>query len=74
MPVPPSNATSESPARSEHSAALTDLITEAEGLRTVLLDASTRITRLLSGLKQHRRDSRAMQAAMQSLKQIQLDL
>ena len=77
MPLPPNNGHAshtapESPARGERSVAITDLIAEAEELRTVLLDAATRLTRLLSGLKQHRRDSRAMQAAMQSLKQIKL--
>ena len=75
MSIPPSNGhasngTPESLGRGERSVAITDLITEAEELRTVLADASGRLTRLLSGLKQHRRDSRAMQAAMQSLKQI----
>jgi hypothetical protein len=78
MPIPAnghaSHTTPESPARGERSVGIADLITEAEELRTVLFDASVRLTRLLSGLKQHRRDSRAMQAAMQSLKQIKLSL
>ena len=79
MPIPPSNghasnATPDSPGRGERSVAITDLITEAEELRTVLADASSRLTRLLSGLKQHCRDSRAMQAAMQSLKKIKLGI
>ena len=60
--------------RGERSVAIADLIAEAEELRTVLADASGRLARLLSGLKQHRRDSRAMQAAMQSLKQIKLGI
>ena len=79
MPIPPSNGhasngTPDSPGRGERSVAITDLIAEAEELRSVLADASGRLTRLLSGLKQHRRDSRAMQAAMQSLKQIKLGI
>ena len=79
MPLPTnnghaSNATPDSSGRGERSVAITDLIAEAEELRTVLADASGRLARLLSGLKQHRRDSRAMQAAMQSLKQIKLGI
>jgi hypothetical protein len=50
-----------------------ELITEAEELRTVMADASARLSRLLAGLKQHRRQSRAVQAAVHSLKQLQLD-
>ena len=48
-------------------------IAETEELRTVVLDASSRLSRLLTGLKLHRRQSRAVQAAMQSLKQLKLD-
>ena len=59
--------------RSERSPALAELIAEAEELRTVLADASTRLARLLSGLKASRRQSRAVQAAVHSLKQLQLD-
>ena len=62
------------PARGERPVALMDLITEAEELRTVLADASTRLGRLLSGLKQHRRDSRVMQAAVESIKQLKLGI
>jgi hypothetical protein len=80
MPLPTNNGHAsngtppEAPGRGERSVALADLIAEAEELRTVLADASSRLARLLSGLKQHRRDSRAMQAAMQSLKQIKLGI
>ncbi|HEV3117807.1 MAG TPA: hypothetical protein VGY58_12185 [Gemmataceae bacterium] len=49
-----------------------ELLAEAEQLRSVLQDASTRLSRLINGLKQQRRQGRAMQAAMQSLKQLQL--
>ena len=59
-------------ARQERGGSILDLIAEAEELRTVMLDASTRLSRLLSGLKQHRRQSRAVQAAMQSLQQLKL--
>jgi hypothetical protein len=50
-----------------------EVMAEMEGLRTVLQDACTRTTRLLIALKARRRQSRAMQAAMASLKQLQLD-
>jgi hypothetical protein len=79
MPTPTTNghATNGSPlpsaGRSERGQSIVDLITETEELRTVVLDASVRLARLLSGLKQHRRQSRAVQAAMQSLKQLRLD-
>ena len=59
--------------RSERGQSIVELIAEAEELRNVMMDASARLSRLLSGLKQHRRQSRAVQAAMQSLKQLRLD-
>ena len=46
---------------------------EAEQLRSCLQDASARRSRLLAGLKQHRRQSRAMRAAVRSLRQLKLD-
>ena len=78
MSAPPSNGqaahhASETTANSQRSLSIVDLIAEAEELRTVVLDASARLSRLLAGLKQHRRQSRAVQAAMQSLKQFKLD-
>ena len=78
MPAPPSNGhpahhTADTNANGQRSLSIVDLINEAEELRTVVLAASSRLTRLLSGLKQHRRQSRAVQAAMQSLKQLKLD-
>lgn len=59
--------------RSENGMNFADLLTEAEELRTVVLDASSRLGRLISGLKQHRRHSRAVQDAVRSLKQLRLD-
>ena len=78
MPAPPSNGhaahnTADTSAIGQRSQSIVDLIAEAEELRTVVLDASSRLSRLLTGLKQHRRQSRAVQAAMQSLKQLKLD-
>ena len=78
MSAPPSNGhaahhTSETTANSQRNLSIVDLIGEAEELRTAVLDVSGRLSRLLAGLKQHRRQSRAVQAAMQSLKQLKLD-
>jgi hypothetical protein len=52
---------------------LAEVMAEAETLRTVLQDASARTARLLSALKQQRRQSRVVQAAMASLRQLRLD-
>jgi hypothetical protein len=49
------------------------LLAEAEQLRLLLNDASARLGRLLSALKQHRRQARAVQAAVSSLRQMNLD-
>ena len=78
MPAPPSigspvHHTADTSAHSQRSPSIVDLIAETEELRTVVLDASSRLSRLLTGLKLHRRQSRAVQAAMQSLKQLKLD-
>ena len=69
----PNGTSGTTTAGQERGGTIIDLIAEAEELRTVMLDASARLTRLLSGLKQHRRQSRAVQAAMHSLKQLKLD-
>ena len=50
-----------------------EMIAEAEALRTSLQESSDRLARLLAGLKQHKRVSRAMRAAVQSLRQLKLD-
>jgi hypothetical protein len=52
---------------------LADVIAETEALRTSLQEASGRTARLLSALKHQRRQSRAVKAAMDSLRQLQLD-
>jgi hypothetical protein len=51
---------------------LNELLAEAEALRTLLADASARATRLLAALKQHRRQARAVEAAVSSLRQLRL--
>ena len=77
MPVPPNNGRSPEPQRPPDSpnggGGLNDLIAEAELLRTILGDASARTARLVAALKQQRRQSRAVQQAMQSLRQLQID-
>ena len=50
-----------------------DLIGEAEALRAVLQDAAGRVARLLAALKHQRRQSRAVQQAMDSLRQLSFD-
>jgi hypothetical protein len=50
-----------------------DPLAEAEVLRELLHDAQGRLGRLLMALKQQRRQSRAVQAAMQSLRRLKLD-
>jgi hypothetical protein len=52
---------------------IVELIAEAEALRDQLHEAAGRAARLLAGLKQQRRQARAVQAAMASLRQLQLD-
>jgi hypothetical protein len=50
-----------------------DPITEAEVLRGLLHEAASRSGRLVAALKQQRRQTRAVQQAVQSLRQLQLD-
>jgi hypothetical protein len=52
---------------------IAEVIAETEALRGLLHDASARTARLLAALKHQRRRSRAVQQAMQSLKQLQFD-
>jgi hypothetical protein len=49
---------------------LDNLLEEAEAVRGLLQDASVRLGRLLGALKQHRRQDRAVQAALASLRQL----
>jgi hypothetical protein len=50
-----------------------DLIAESEALRNLLADASARAHRLVAALKQHRRQAKAVRAAVASLRGLQLD-
>ena len=54
-------------------ASIPDLITEAEELRGLLADTCARSARLVSALKQQRRQDRAVRQAMASLRQLRLD-
>jgi hypothetical protein len=60
------------PAR-DRPAGIDELIAETEELRATLGDAYSRVGRLLSALKQHRRQSRALRDVVASLRQIQLE-
>jgi hypothetical protein len=65
QPVPPGDV--------QAHAAFPDVLAEAEALRDQLHDALARLSRLVAALKLQRRQARAVQQAMQSLKQLQLD-
>jgi hypothetical protein len=49
-----------------------DLVAEAEALRHLLAEAAARAGRLVAALKQHRREARAVRAAVASLRQMGL--
>src|SRR5262249_12322882 len=52
---------------------IVEVIAEAEALRDLLHDAYARTSRLLAALKHQKRQAKAVQQAMQSLRQLQLD-
>jgi hypothetical protein len=47
-----------------------DPLAEAEGIRSLLAEAQSRTTRLIASLKQFRRQSRAVRAAVDSLREL----
>jgi len=67
--APPSNGT----ASNERVQTIEEILTEAEALRTAWQDSLTRLSKIIASLKQHRKQSRAVKAAMQSLRQLQLN-
>jgi hypothetical protein len=78
MPTPQAHGPVPDPSRANGSTeperwGIAQVIAEAEALRGLLHDASARTARLLAALKHQRRRSRAVQQAMQSLKELQLD-
>ena len=62
-----------SPALSRSDNDMLDSLAEAEALRSLLHDAQFRLSRLLSALKQQRRQTRALHTAMDSLRNLRLD-
>jgi hypothetical protein len=78
MPAPQTNDRTPDDGRTNGSVdperwSIAEVIAETETLRGLLHDASARTARLLAALKHQRRKSRAVQQAMQSLKDLRLD-
>jgi hypothetical protein len=61
-----------SPVSSDRTGGIEELLSEAESLRQSLSEASARATRLVAALKQHRRQSRVVEAAVNSLRQLRI--
>ncbi len=75
MPPPSNNGHSSeerSPVSTERTGGIEELLSEAESLRQSLSDASARAARLVAALKQHRRQSRAVEAAVSTLRQLRI--
>jgi len=77
-PRPPRNGAAHRPAPAQQEPAqppgLEELIAEAEEVRVALGEAHARLGRLLAALKSHRRRDRAVQSALQSLRQLPASL
>jgi hypothetical protein len=76
MPAPePDNghAPRPEPAHGSSNGEAADPVAEAEALRGLLQQAGARLGRLLAALKHQRRQARAVEAAMQSLRRLRLD-
>jgi hypothetical protein len=76
MPAPePDNghAPRPEPANGASSSEAADPVAEAEALRGLLQQSLTRLGRLLAALKQQKRQAKAVEAAMQSLRRLRLD-
>jgi hypothetical protein len=77
-PRPPRNGAAHRPAPPTQEPAqppgLEELIAEAEEVRVALGEAHARLGRLLAALKSHRRRDRAVQSALQSLRQLPASL
>ena len=76
--MPPNEARSDEPPRNGHhrngsaeQGEPLDPIAEAEELRVALQSALTRTSRLISALKQQRRQSRVVETALASLRRLQ---
>jgi hypothetical protein len=66
---PPDDRTAEMSART---GGIDELLSEAESLRQSLSEASVRATRLVAALKLHRRQARAVAAAVSSLRELRI--
>jgi hypothetical protein len=77
-PRPPRNGAAHRPDHPTQEPAqppgLEELIAEAEEVRVALGEAHARLGRLLAALKHHRRRDRAVQSALQSLRQLPASL
>ena len=75
MPSPSNNGHSSedrSPVSSERTGGIEELLSEAESLRQSLSEAAARAARLVGALKHHRRQARAVHAAVSSLQQLRI--
>ncbi|HEX3313240.1 MAG TPA: hypothetical protein VHR72_00050 [Gemmataceae bacterium] len=79
-PMPPSHANGHAgsngtgaAADAERGPGFQELLVEADQLRAQVQDVLARLTKLLAGLKQFRRQGRAVQAAVQSIRDLRLE-
>ncbi len=75
MPSPSNNGHSSedrSPVSTDRTGGIEELLSEAESLRQSLSEAATRAARLVGALKLHRRQARAVHAAVSSLQQLRI--
>jgi len=72
MPASSGNGHSSEERQPDRNGGINDLIAEVETLRNMLGDAATRAHRLLGALKQHRRQAKAVQAAVGALRHMRL--
>jgi hypothetical protein len=70
LPVPVASRELEPTANGVHNGHAADPLTEAETVRGLLRDADGRLTRLIAHLKHQRRQSRALQSAVASLRSL----
>ncbi len=71
MPEPPGNSHAASDP-TNHAAGIEELIAETEALRRALQEAAARAGRLAVALRQQRRQSRVVQAAVETLRGLRL--
>jgi hypothetical protein len=68
-PMPDPNGSSKHPVNGD-SSHVNDPLAEAEAIRALLTEAHSRLSRLIAALKQHRRQARAVHAAVRSLQEL----